>query len=75
LIHEDEARTSVELQDMYVVQPTAAMWFAREWENQGRPLPDGFRYTSDSNPFKLSLAQIQEYVQLAGHETNGASLK
>ncbi|HEY5573226.1 MAG TPA: UDP-N-acetylglucosamine 4,6-dehydratase (inverting) [Anaerolineales bacterium] len=63
LIHEDEARTTVELQDMFVVQPTAAMWFAREWEDQGRPLPDGFRYGSDTNPEWLTVEQIREVVK------------
>ncbi len=62
LIHEDEARTTLELEDMYVVQPTVAYWFAREWENQGRALPDGFRYASDSNPNWLTMEQIKEYV-------------
>jgi UDP-N-acetylglucosamine 4,6-dehydratase len=63
LIHEDEARTTLELEDMYVVQPTAALWFAREWEDQGRPLPDGFRFSSDTNPNWLSVDQIRAYVR------------
>ena len=29
LIHEDEARTSVELDDMFVVQPAEALWFGQ----------------------------------------------
>jgi len=32
LIHEDEARSTVELENMFVVQPTAALWFGHEWE-------------------------------------------
>src|SRR3990172_3062211 len=63
LIHEDEAPSTVELEDMFVVQPTAAMWFAREWEDQGRPLPDGFRYGSDTNPEWLTVEQIREVVK------------
>lgn len=63
LIHEDEARTTLEMEDMYVVQPTAALWFAREWEDQGRPLPDGFRFSSDTNPDWLSFDQIRAYVR------------
>ncbi|HEX6305168.1 MAG TPA: UDP-N-acetylglucosamine 4,6-dehydratase (inverting), partial [Anaerolineales bacterium] len=62
LIHEDEARTTIELDDMYVVQPTAALWFAREWADQGQPLPGGFRFASDSNPDWLTVEQIREYV-------------
>ena len=62
LISDDEARTTVELDDMYVVQPTGTLWFGREWEELGRPLPDGFRYGSDSNPQWLSVEQIRQMV-------------
>jgi UDP-N-acetylglucosamine 4,6-dehydratase len=67
LIHEDEARTAVELEDMYVVLPTALeIGFAREcrhaWESKGQPLPDGYRYTSDTNPRRLSIQEIRQLV-------------
>jgi UDP-N-acetylglucosamine 4,6-dehydratase len=62
LIHEDEARTAVELDDMFVVQPTIELWFGREWQKIGRPLPDGFRYASDTNPDWLTFDQIRELV-------------
>jgi UDP-N-acetylglucosamine 4,6-dehydratase len=62
LISEDEARTTVELDDMYVVQPAEALWFGREWEKEGRRLPDGFRYASNTNPQWLTVEQIQKIV-------------
>jgi UDP-N-acetylglucosamine 4,6-dehydratase len=62
LIHEDEARTTVELEDMFVVQPTAALWFGHEWSEKGRPLPVGFRYGSDTNSQWLTDDQIRELV-------------
>ena len=67
LIHEDEARHTVELEDMFVVQPTALeLWFARElagtMASLGQSLPDGFRYTSETNPQWLTAEQIREYV-------------
>jgi UDP-N-acetylglucosamine 4,6-dehydratase len=62
LINEDEARSTVELDDMYVVQPTAALWFGYDWQEAGRPLADGFRYTSETNPMWLSVDQIRELV-------------
>jgi len=43
LISEDEARSTVELKDMFVVQPAEALWFGREWEKLGNPVEDGFR--------------------------------
>jgi UDP-N-acetylglucosamine 4,6-dehydratase len=62
LINEDEARSTVELEDMFVVQPTAALWFGREWQKEGRSLPDGYRYTSESNPQWLTIDQIRDII-------------
>ena len=62
LISEDEARTTVELPDMFVVQPASAMWFGRAWEKQGKALPDGFRYSSNTNTDWLDLDRINEMI-------------
>jgi UDP-N-acetylglucosamine 4,6-dehydratase len=62
LISEDEARTTVELDDMYVVQPAAALWFGHHWEDQGKPLDDNYHYASDNNTEWLTLDAIQEIV-------------
>ena len=62
LIHEDEARSTVELDDMFVVQPSTELWFGHDWQVKGHQLPDGFRYASNSNPDWLSIDQIQEMV-------------
>ena len=63
LISEDEARTVVELDDMYVVQPAEAMWFGREWQKTGQPIADEFRYASNTNTEWLSVDQIDEIVK------------
>jgi UDP-N-acetylglucosamine 4,6-dehydratase/5-epimerase len=62
LISDDEARSTVEVEDMYVVQPTGTLWFGREWEDVGTPLPDGFRFASDTNPQWLDVEQIRDMV-------------
>jgi UDP-N-acetylglucosamine 4,6-dehydratase len=67
LIHEDEARSAVELEDMFVVLPTALeIGFAREtqhkWASLGRQLEDGFRYTSETNPQWLNIEQMRELI-------------
>ncbi len=50
LINEDEARSTVELEDMFVVTAhrRAVVW--RDWKYEGSPLPEGFRYASETNP-------------------------
>jgi UDP-N-acetylglucosamine 4,6-dehydratase len=67
LISEDEARNAVELDDMFVVQPAMSLpirsrLLGREWESEGKPLADGFRYASNTNPQWLTVEQIQEMV-------------
>jgi UDP-N-acetylglucosamine 4,6-dehydratase len=62
LISEDEARSTLELDDMYVIQPAQGPWFVHTWDEKGSSLEDGFRYASDSNPEKMSKDEIAEMV-------------
>jgi len=62
LISEDEARTTIELDDMFVVMPSMSLWsqpLGGDWQSTGRSLADGFRYASDTNPDWLDLEQIR----------------
>jgi len=63
LISEDEARTVVELDDMYVVQPAEAYWFGRDWESKGKEIDDEFRYVSNSNSEWLTIEQIKAIIR------------
>jgi UDP-N-acetylglucosamine 4,6-dehydratase len=62
LISEDEARHTLELEDMYVVEPAGALWFGHGWRDQGKPLEEGFRYASDAEGSQLTVEQIQQMV-------------
>jgi len=62
LISADEARTTIELKDMYVVQPPEAMWFVYNWEKRGQRLSDGFRYASDTNAEWLDMDAILTFI-------------
>jgi UDP-N-acetylglucosamine 4,6-dehydratase len=63
LVSEDEARHTVELEDMYVVQPAAGMWFGQAWQAKGKSLPEGFRYASETNPAWMSVDSIRQMVE------------
>ncbi len=63
LVSEDEARSTVELDDMFVVQPTGTLWFGKEWERIGKPLPDGFRYASNTNTEWLDLDGVKAMIK------------
>lgn len=71
LVHEDEARQTLELADMFVVTPAETLW-QRDLHYDGAPLPDGFRYSSDANQQWLSEEEIKEIVQ--AHEASIAGL-
>jgi UDP-N-acetylglucosamine 4,6-dehydratase len=62
LISEDESRTTVELEHMFVVQPAEALWFGYQWQSKGKLLSDGFRYSSDNNSQWLDLEGIKQFV-------------
>jgi UDP-N-acetylglucosamine 4,6-dehydratase len=62
LVSEDEARHTVELDDMYVVEPPGALWFGHEWREKGKALPEGFEYASDQNQQSLTVDEIRELV-------------
>ena len=63
LISEDEARNTVELETMFVVQPAEAFWFGYSWQKHGKLLSDGYRYSSDNNKEWLDVHGIQKFVE------------
>src|SRR5262249_49514582 len=64
LVSEDEARNTVELSDMYVIQPSHSWWSKENWKT-AQPLPDGFRYGSDSNEQWMTSDELEELIGLA----------
>jgi UDP-N-acetylglucosamine 4,6-dehydratase len=64
LISDDEARNTLEFDDMYVLQPIFPWWAGERWK-QGRPLSDGFLYSSDGNGQWLSIEELQDMVRHA----------
>ena len=62
LISEDEARSTVELDEFYVVQPAKALWFGHTWEQRGRKLKDDYRYASDNNTEWLSIEDSRKII-------------
>jgi UDP-N-acetylglucosamine 4,6-dehydratase len=62
LLSEDEARNAVELDEMYIIKPLHPWWKIGNWMH-ARELPQGFRYTSDTNEKWLSHEQLQELIE------------
>jgi UDP-N-acetylglucosamine 4,6-dehydratase/5-epimerase len=57
MISEDDARRCVDMGQFYVLQPQFAWWPERRLA--GAPVPEGFSYRSDTNPQRLSVAEIR----------------
>ena len=62
LLSEEEARQSLELEDMYVIQPAHSWWRKENWSN-GRPLEEGFRYTSETGSRLLTATELSEWLR------------
>jgi UDP-N-acetylglucosamine 4,6-dehydratase len=61
LVSTDEARNALELEDMYVIQPAHPWWKLENWQD-GKPLADGFTYTSATNAEWLSVDDLRKMV-------------
>jgi UDP-N-acetylglucosamine 4,6-dehydratase len=61
LVSEDEARHTLETEEMYVIQPNHPWWRTGNWVG-ARPVPEGFRYGSDTNEQWLSSRQLEELI-------------
>jgi UDP-N-acetylglucosamine 4,6-dehydratase len=66
MIPADDAHATVELDDRYVILQSFAS-DARDayLRRGGRPVPEGFSYSSDSNPERLDARGLQTLLQLA----------
>ncbi len=64
MVPSDDSRRTVELEDFYVIQPDFP--FLRQdgagWQKEGRPVPDGFSYASDTNPQWLTKEDLRKLL-------------
>jgi UDP-N-acetylglucosamine 4,6-dehydratase len=61
LVSEDESRQTLATEEMFVIQPAHPWWKSENWVD-AKPLPDGFRYSSDANEQWLTPSELQELV-------------
>ena len=63
LVTADEARTTIELDDRYVVEPAFAYWSRDAYTASGaRPVADGYSYTSDANTWWLDEDSLRAFL-------------
>lgn len=62
MIMEDDARHTVDFDTYYVIQPEFP-WWSKDYAKGGKPLPDGFAYTSDINEEWLTVEQLRALAE------------
>jgi UDP-N-acetylglucosamine 4,6-dehydratase len=63
MIPGDEARNTLEFDDFYVIQPQFKYWSRRcSWDG-GRPVADDFEYSSNTNPWRLTVDEMRAMIE------------
>ncbi|MDP6662992.1 MAG: UDP-N-acetylglucosamine 4,6-dehydratase (inverting) [SAR202 cluster bacterium] len=61
LVSEDEAHHTVEQEKLYIIKPVHPWWSKDNWAD-GRTLPEGFRFSSDTNNRWLSVDELRDLI-------------
>jgi UDP-N-acetylglucosamine 4,6-dehydratase len=64
MVAEDDAHHTLECDEYYVILPTFHEWDAQQYmqKNGGKPCPEGFRYSSDTNTRWLSVQELRDML-------------
>jgi UDP-N-acetylglucosamine 4,6-dehydratase len=62
MITEDDARRTLEFDSYYVIQPEFP-WWKKEQNQSGKYLPDGFRYSSETNTQWLTTNDLYSLIE------------
>lgn len=62
MVSEDDAQNTLEYDDFFAILPTIRTWDENQTRNGGRPLPEGFRYSSETNTQWLTVAELERMI-------------
>ncbi|MED1420461.1 UDP-N-acetylglucosamine 4,6-dehydratase (inverting) [Bacillus smithii] len=62
MITEDDARHTVEFDNYYVITPEFP-WCPQEYMEQGKSLPEGFKYSSNTNTEWLGVEELRAFMK------------
>ena len=63
MITKDDARHTLEFKDHYIIQPDFRFWQRRYKHSKGKPVQEGFEYSSGNNPWQLTEETMREIIQ------------
>ncbi len=61
MLSRDEARHSLQVDGKYVILPEYPWWSQERW-GEGRPLDEGFEYTSDKNDLWVTVDELRRMI-------------
>ncbi len=66
MVGEDDAHNTLEYDDYYAILPAVRSWDKDHYveKNGGRPCPEGFRYSSETNTQWLTVAELEQMIGL-----------
>jgi UDP-N-acetylglucosamine 4,6-dehydratase len=63
MVTEDDARSTLEIDDRYIIEPSFHWWSRRSFGEDGaKPVPPNMRYASDTNTQWLDAARLREML-------------
>ena len=62
LLTEEEARHTKEFDNYFIIEPEYSFW-GKDNFKEGRPLPEGFKYTSNNNTEWLTKEQLKKIIE------------
>ncbi len=65
LVPQDEARQTIECEDMYIIEPNYHWSDRVDYRNGGKRVPEDFRFSSDNNPIWLTVDQLKKMIESA----------
>ena len=73
MVPEDDARLTIEFDNYFVIQPTHSYWNPKDFLDgrAGKPCPDGYHYSSDTNSWWLTDEAVAALVELVKLENGG----
>jgi len=66
MVPEGDARNTLEYEDFFVILPANREWNREAYSerNGGKFCPDGFRYSSDTNPHWITAAELRQMIEM-----------
>ena len=62
MIPDDDARNTIDMEIFYIVQPQSPWWSNVNLLGGGKPVPEGFCYSSDTNTCWLTIEELRKMV-------------